>query len=163
MAITEKKLASWAEKRDLKKLHKALTEHNFKIRLGAIAHLAEIKDDSSLEHLEKLVNDPFVSVLKAASEAVGAIRQNHPAISVFEEKIEQKENMETRAKERTKEKFEKPSEEERRAKAKEMAQKHNIDAKAIGGQKNNKKDVATVGIVITIILIVIKLIRYFNT
>lgn len=163
MAITEKKLASWAERRDLKKLHKALSEHNFKIRLQAIAHLVEIKDDSSLEHLEKLVDDPFVPVLKAASEAVSAIRQNHPAISVFQKKIEQKENLETKAKARTKEKFEKPSEEERRAKAKEMAQKHNIDTKAIGSQRNNKKGVATAGIVITIILIVIKLIRYLNT
>lgn len=161
MAITEKKLAAWAEKSDLKKLHKALTEYDFKVRLSAISHLGNIKDASSLEHLEKLVDDSFVAVLKAASEAVRAIRSNHPSLSVFEQKISQKENMEHKIKTRTKESFEKPSEEERKTKAKEMAKKHNIDAKSIGSHRNNRKEIATAGIVITVILIIIKLIRFF--
>ncbi|MCE7995050.1 MAG: HEAT repeat domain-containing protein [Roseivirga sp.] len=157
MAITDKKLASWAEKRDLKKLHEALSEHNFKIRLGAIAHLAEIKDDSSLEHLERLVDDSFVVVLEAAAEAVRSMNADRPSLRVFEQRIKAKKNIEQKIQTRTKASFKKVRAEQQMATAE--SERSNSDQKADEGSDGITKVLKTIGIVVLIIIVFLKLIR----
>jgi hypothetical protein len=126
MAITDQKLENWARKHDLKKLHKALLEYDYKVRLKAATHLARLQNRESLPHLERLVDDPFPAVLQAAARAIGTISPGHPSIAVFEQKIEQKEGLEARRKARTEASFVPLTEEEEREKLERMAKESDI-------------------------------------
>ncbi|GAB5524762.1 MAG: hypothetical protein Roseis2KO_26340 [Roseivirga sp.] len=160
MAITEKKLASWAEKRDLKKLHKSLSEHDFKVRLQTISYLSKISDPSSLEHLERLVDDSFVVVLEAAAEAVRSMKADHPSLRVFEQRIKSKKNIEQKIQTRTKASFEKVREEQQRTTAK--SERSNSDQKTDEGSDGITKVLKTIGIVVLIIIVFLKLVRTFH-
>ena len=126
MAITEKKLNNWAKQHDLKKLHLALLTHDYKIRISAIKHLGQIRNRESITHLEKLIDDAFVSVLKEALEAIRGINPSHPALVDFEKKIAGKEAFEARRKMQTEVNFQPIREEEEREKLIRMAKEHSI-------------------------------------
>ena len=126
MAITEKKLDKWARNQDLKKLHTALSTHDYKIRLSAVRYLGQIGHRDSLPHLEALVNDPFISVLKSTAVAIKAIRAEHPAIEIFLNKIDEKEAFDRRQQARTEANFEPVPEEEEREALIRMAQEYSI-------------------------------------
>lgn len=167
MAIKEKQLEKWAQKKDLNKLYKALEEHNFQIRLAAVAHLSDIKDHGSIPHLAKLKDDPFIAVLKSASQAIASMAPNHPDLALFERKIAEKENIEAKLQNRTREKFQRPSQEERAARSKELAKAHNISAEDLKPgyklQEQKNKTAATAVIVIAILLFVLKWVfRFLN-
>lgn len=141
MATTEKKLDDWAKKHDLKRLHRALSEHNYQIRLKAVAHLASIKNRESLPHLELLVDDAFVSVMKAAQNAIRSITPNHPSLSVFERKIKEKEDIEVRRKEKTQASFVPNTEEEEREKLEQIARKYSIRKIDQEGLREERKQI----------------------
>lgn len=141
MAITDKKLDDWAGKHDLKKLYKALSEYDYKVRLKAIAHLAQIKSRESLDHLERLVDDPFVSVVQAAAAAIKSITPNHPALAGFVEKIQEKEDIEARRKEKTQASFVPNTEEEEREKLEQMARKYSIRKIDQEGLREERKQI----------------------
>lgn len=158
MAITDKKLEDWARKHDLKKLHKALGEYDYKVRLKAVAYLAQLKNRESLHHLGRLVDDPFISVVKDAAMAIKSITPNHPALAGFEEKIQEKENLEARRKEKTQASFVPITEEEERAKLEQMAKKYSIRKIDQEGLREERKQIfdwkvasAIVGVVAVLI------------
>lgn len=126
MVITDQKLENWARKHDLKKLHKALLEYGYKVRLKAIAHLATLQNRESLPHLERLVDDPFPAVLQAAANAIEMISPGHTSVADFEQRIEEKEELEARRKARTEVSFVLPTEEEEREKLERMAKESDI-------------------------------------
>ncbi len=141
MAITDKKLDDWARKHDLKRLHKALQEYDYKIRLKAIAHLARLKNRDSLPHLEKLIDDAFVSVVKEAAKAIRSITPNHPSLTGFEAKIKEKEDLEARRKEKTQASFVPNTEDEEREKLEQMAKKYSIRKIDQEGLREERKQI----------------------
>ncbi|GAB5524759.1 MAG: hypothetical protein Roseis2KO_26310 [Roseivirga sp.] len=141
MAISEKNLDDWARKYDLKRLHKALEANDYKIRLKVIGHLAALKNRESLPHLERLVDDAFVSVLKAAAEAIRSISASHPALAAFEAKIKEKEELELRRKEKTQASFVPSTEEEEREKLEQMARKYSIRKIDQKGLREERKQI----------------------
>ena len=126
MSITEQKLEVWAQKHELKKLHKALKTHDYKIRLAAIRHLAQIRSSDSTTHLEALIDDPFLSVLQATREALMSIDPAHPAVAAFDKKVEEKTQQNEKRKKRTEENFMPHSEEEEREKLLQAAQRVSV-------------------------------------
>jgi len=126
MAITEEKLATWAQKHDLKKLHKALKEYNYKIRLAAVRHLGLIKHRESLPHLEMLIDDSFLDVLQETHQTIKDINPSHPSLSEFRKKIDEKELLEEKRKHRTEQSFTPISEEEERKKLEEVAKRVSV-------------------------------------
>lgn len=140
MAISEKKLDDWARKHDLKKLHKALSEYDYKVRLKAVAHLAQLKNKESLDHLARLVDDPFISVVRATAAAIKSITPNHPALTGFVEKIQEKEDLEARIKEKTQASFV-PNTEEEREKLEQMARKYSIRKIEQEGLREERKQI----------------------
>ena len=139
MAITEKKLEDWARKHDLKRLHKALSEPNYQIRLKAIAHLAQIRNRESLPYLERLIDDAFISVLKEAFNAIRSITPNHSALAGFKKRILEKEELEARRKARTEAKFEPHSEEEERRVLEQKAKDYDVMKIYQTGLKEERK------------------------
>ena len=123
---TEQKLEVWAQKHELKKLHKALKTHDYKIRLAAIRHLAQIRSSDSTTHLEALIDDPFLSVLQATREALMSIDPAHPAVAAFDKKVEEKTQQNEKRKKRTEENFMPHSEEEEREKLLQAAQRVSV-------------------------------------
>lgn len=154
MAITEKKLDDWARKHDLKRLHKALSEPSYQVRLKAIAHLARIKNSESLPHLERLIDDAFISVLKEASDAIRSIAPSHSSLSVFETKIREKEELEAKRKARTEANFEPIPEIDEREKLERMAKEYDVNKIYQVGLKEERKRITSLKVAVLILTVV---------
>ena len=158
MANTEEKLAAWARKHDLKHLHKALREYDYKTRLSAVEHLGKIKNRDSIPYLEKLIDDSFLQVLQAAHDSFKTISPSHPSLSEFRKRIEKMVKMEESRKQRTKQNFAPLSEEEERKKLKEAAQRVRVAKIYQKGLNEQQRKINHWKWVVTILLIVALLI-----
>lgn len=154
MTITDKKLNDWAKKHDLKRLHKALLENDYKIRLKAIEHLGQLKNRESLPHLERLIDDVFVSVVKEAAKAIKSITPDQALLRSFEEKIKEKENLEVKRKERTEASFEPFIEMDEREKLEQMAKDHDVMKIYQKGLKEERKRVSSGRLGVSIVTII---------
>lgn len=87
MAITEDKLRVWARRRKIKKLHKALLLHDPRLRAKVCIFLGILKDQSSLPHLQLLINDPSEEVLLYAMHAIERIDEEQTILVAFKETL----------------------------------------------------------------------------
>lgn len=90
MSIREERLMKWARKKDLKRLHKALDMPDHEVRVKAVIYLGIVKDESSMPHLKKLINDPSLEVLRHASQAIKSISPDNIILESFARAIKRR-------------------------------------------------------------------------
>ncbi len=87
MSIREERLMRWAQKKDLKRLHKALYMPDHEDRLKAVIYVGLVKDPSSLTHLRSMINDPSLDVLRHAAHAIAGIDPDYDILPAFKKAI----------------------------------------------------------------------------
>ena len=83
----------WAQKKDLKRLHKALYMPDHEDRLKAVIYVGLVKDPSSLTHLRRMINDPSLDVLRHAAHAVQSISPDDILLESFDRAIQRRLNI----------------------------------------------------------------------